>query len=232
MKIEDSVRTASGLYTVVEAAAYARMHVQTLNTWPHGGTARLPLRGSLIPKDEGRYLTFVEFVEALAIPNLRVNYKVSLQRIRQAINEAKEKYQIEYPFANKFHKTFLIGSDLHIILAGEQNPVQLSGRERGQESLRACLEQFMHDLEWDSQNSAAAYVAYRYPAKDRNITIKMRPSLCFGAPVVDGTGYTAETLWKAALAEGSEQKAAGYYEVDEESVIAACRYCEELNLAA
>jgi len=232
MKIEESIKTASGLYTVAEAATYARMHVQTLNNWLFGGTAHDPLRGSQIPKEEGKFLTFIEFIEALAIRNLRANYNISFQKIRAAVNEAKTKYNVDYPFANRFHKTYLIGKDLHIILAGEENPIQLTGKEKGQESIRACLEQFMHDLEWNPNNVAAAYIAYRYPAKDRSVIIKMRPNQFFGAPIVEGTGYTAETLWKAALAEGSEQKAAEYYEVDTDSVVAACRYCEELTLAA
>jgi uncharacterized protein (DUF433 family) len=91
----------------------------------------------------------------------------------------------------------------------------------------------MRDLEWDNETQrAAAYVAYRYPNPGPNITIRMRPNHYFGAPVVDRTGYTAETLWRAAVAEGSFAKVAEYYEVGETSVMAACRYCEELQLAA
>ena len=233
MKLEETVRTASGLYTVAEAAVYARMHPVTLGTWLYGNTTHAPLRQAQISKEEGgKFLTFIEFVEALAIRNLRKNYGVSFQRIREAIVEAKNKYGVDYPFANKDHKTYRVGRDLHILLKGEQHPIQLTGKEKGQESIRPCLEPFMHDLEWDARNTAAAYIAYRYPVQDRSIIIKMRPNLCFGAPIVEGTGYTAETLWKAALAEGSEQKVAEYYEVDCDSVVAACRYCEELEMAA
>lgn len=233
MKIEESVRSASGLYTVSEAATYARMHVRTLSNWLYGGTSVDALRRTQIPRTEGRFLTFIEFVEALAIRNLRANYGVSFQKIRQGVNEAKEKFGIECPFADRFHKTYLVGEDLHIILRGEENPIQLTGREKGQESLRVCLEQFMHDLEWDAKNVASAYIAYRYPIQDGNpIMIKMRPTLYFGAPIVEGRGHTAETLWRAALAEGSEPKVAEYYEVDVNAVIAACRYCEEIKQAA
>ena len=60
----------------------------------------------------------------------------------------------------------------------------------------------------------------------------MDPRYCFGDPVVEGTGYRAETLWRAALAEGSESKAAEFYEVDKNAVIAACRYCGDLGTVA
>jgi uncharacterized protein (DUF433 family) len=232
MILEESVRTAAGLYTLKEAADYARMHHRTLAGWMYGGTSISQLRPPQIPLTEGKYLTFVEFVEALAIRNLRVNYDVPFQKIRQAVNEAKEKYGVEYPFSNKTHKTFLIKPDLHIRLGGG-DLVQLSGKDRGQTSMKVCLEQFMHDLEWDATETANGYIAYRYPVQDQDpVIIKMRPGIYFGAPVVEGTGHTADTLWKAALAEGSMEKVAEYYEVNANSVIAACRYCEEIKQAA
>jgi uncharacterized protein (DUF433 family) len=103
----------------------------------------------------------------------------------------------------------------------------------GQEGMTVCLQQYMHDFEWDAADSLKAYVAYRHPVNgQRIINVKMNPAICFGAPLVGDTGYTAETLWRAALAEGSEQKTAEYYEVEREAVVAACRYCEEIRLAA
>jgi uncharacterized protein (DUF433 family) len=233
MKIVESARTARGLYTLLEAATYARIHPQTLGNWIYGTLSCDPLRPAMIPKDEGgKFLTFVEFVEALAIRNLRRTYNVPFQRIREAINEARTKYGVEYPFARQDHKIFRVGKDLHIVLSGEEHPVGLSGKDRAQESLRPCLEPFMRDVEWNPQKMASAYIAYRYPVQDKNIIIRMRPDMCFGSPLVEGTGHTAETLWRAALAEGSYQKAAEYYEVDCDSVVAACRYCDELQLAA
>lgn len=232
MKIEETVSASSGLYTMAEAAMYARIHPKTLNNWLYGNKGRGALRQSIIPKDEGKFLTFLEFVEALAIRNLRKNYNVPLQRIRDAIEHAKRAYNIDYPFANRDHQTFRIGNDLHIILKGEETLIQLSGKGKGQESMRPCLEQFMYDLEWDESAMACAYVAYRYSADKRNIKITMRPTQYFGTPIVEGTGYSALTLWEAALAEGSEKKVAEYYEIDTDSVIAACRYCEGLQMAA
>jgi len=230
----DTVRNSSGLYTIAEAARYAKMPQPTLSCWLYGNKVRPALRGATIPKEEGKFITFMEFVEALAVRSLRANYAVPLQRIREALDEAKKKFGVDYPFANKKHKTFLIGKDLHILLQGNENLVQLCGKEKGQQSFKPCLEQFMNDLTFDEKDVAVAYTAYRYvtPQAQRQVSITLKPTYCFGDPTVEGTGYRAETLWRAALAEGSEQKAAEYYEVDTDSVVAACRYCEEIEMAA
>jgi uncharacterized protein (DUF433 family) len=233
MRIIETVRTSGGLYSIPEAAKYARMPAATLSYWLYGDRVHTALRQSQIDADEGRFLTFLEFAEALAIRDLRANHHVSLPKIRQAIEEAKTTYKIDYPFANKKHKTYLIGKDLHITVTDELDLVQISGKGRGQKQMRPCLEQFMRDLEFDAKDTASAYTAYRWNSGKRGgkqIIISMNPAYCFGEPVVVGTGYRARTLWRAAVAEGSEEKAAENYDVD--SVIAASRYCVEIEKAA
>jgi uncharacterized protein (DUF433 family) len=231
MRIIESVRNSGGLYAVPEAAKYAKMPLATLRYWLYGDRIHPALRQAQIDKQEGRFLTFLEFAEALAIRELRANYHVSLTKIREAIDAAKKEYGIDYPFANKKHRTYLVGRDLHITVTDELDLVQITGRERGQKQMRPCIEQFMRDLEFDDKDTASAYIAYRWTPNDggKPVIISMNPAYCFGEPVVVGTGYRARTLWKAAVAEGSEKKAAQNYEVDEQSVVAACRYCIEIE---
>jgi len=231
MRLADTARSASGLYTVSEAALYAKMSPITLGQWLYGNKTHSPLRETIIPKDEGKFITFMEFVEALAIRTLRGSYGISLQKIRGALDEAKKTYQIDYPFSQKNHQTVICGTDLHVFINGAPNPVQLSGNGKRQQSFRPCIEQFMRDLKFNDKETAMAYVAYRYPVlNEPTIEVTMDPRYCFGDPVVEG--YRAETLWRAALAEGSEERASEYYEVNLNAVVAACRYCEEIKMAA
>jgi uncharacterized protein (DUF433 family) len=233
MKIEDTVKEATGLYTIGEAAIYAKMPVTTLGYWLYGDRNHPALRQTLIAKEEGRFLTFLEFVEALAVRTLRHTYNLPLQQIRTALDICKKEYKIEYPFSDKEHQTSISGKELLINFKDNPNPVQLTGRNKRQQSFRPCVEPFMRDLVFDNQRTAKAYIAHRYPVpNEQTINIIMNPSYCFGDPVVDGTGYRAETLWKAAVAEGSEAKAAEFYEVSVNQVIAACRYCDEIEMPA
>jgi uncharacterized protein (DUF433 family) len=226
------------------------MSVPRLNYWLYGDREHSALHQPTIIRTEGKWLTFLEFVEVLAVRTLRNQYHLSFQKIRAAVNEARHAYGIEYPFANRDHRTILIGSDLHIQLKGAPGPVGLTGKDKKQQSLRSCIEPFMENLEFDDKNTAMAFIAYRYPIPNElvkinstilskpsadiatTINIRMDPRYCFGEPVVEGTGYRADTLWRAALAESDMAKAAEYYEVKVHAVAAACNYCTEIGMVA
>jgi len=230
MQLLETVKLDSGLYTLAQAALFARMPLATLNYWHYGTKQGKPLRDSEIPKSEGKFLTFMEFIEALAIRSLRKHEGISLHKIREAIAEAQNKYQIGHPFAQQTHKTIIIGKEIHILLDNDAT-TGLTGKDKAQKSFNPCLEPFMEDLKFDETKMAYEYVAYRYGEGDDKI-IRMNPKLGFGEPLVGRTGYPAETLWKAAVSEGSIDKASEYYEVDRVSVAAACRYWDGLSAAA
>jgi hypothetical protein len=229
MRVEETVQNASGLYTLVEAARFAGVHPATLQYWYYGTTGRKPLRQTEILQSEGKFLTFHEFVEALAIRSLRVKNQTSLQKIRSAIQEANQKYGIEFPFSQQEHKTVLCGRDFHIFLEPDA-PTGLTGKDRAQKSFKPCLEPFMEELRFDEKKVACEYIAFRFGEGDK--VIRMNPKFCFGEPIVGRSGYTAESLYKAAVSEGDYARVSQYYEIDRESVAAACRYWEGLTVLA
>lgn len=217
-----------GIYSIPEAARYAKIHQNTLRNWFYAQD-RPAIRGSEIESDDFKAITFLDLIEAVAIRSLRVDYGVSFQKIREAVKNANEKYKIIHPFAHEKHKTVLIGRDLHIILPDEPDPIQLSGRGQGQKSFRPCIERYMEDLVFDDKGMAQLYRAFRL----NNQEIVMNPKVHFGEPIVKENGYTAETLYRAAVAEGSIERAAHLYESSVEAVDAAYKYCNsELGLAA
>ena len=219
-----------GVYTIAEAARYARMPAATLHAWFFGLGERPPMQRGGIQTEEFRAITFVDFVEALAIRSLRADRKISLQKIRAAIRNARDRYKVEHLFARSDHRTVLIGSDLHIFLKDDpKNPVGLTGRDLGQKSITVCLESYMEDLEYDAAGMARIYTALAY----KNQKVILDPRIHFGEPVIAENGFTAQTLWQAAVAEGSIEKAAEIYEVSVAAVETAYRYFNrELGVAA
>lgn len=210
-----------GAYSVAEAARYARMPKATLNRWFFGTKAVEPMSRSRILDQQTKRISFTDFVEALAIRSLRADHGVPLQKIKEAIRNAKEHYHIEHPFARKDHRTVLVGKDLHIFLKEDaNNPVGLTGRDMGQKSMKPCIEAYMKDLDYDANGYAVLYRAFTF----RDQIIELNPKIRFGAPCLAGSGYSAETLWRAAVTEGSIEKAADLYEVPAAAVEAAYRY--------
>ena len=225
----DAINQGTGVYSLSEAARYAKMHPQTLRNWFFESKGRNVLRHTQIECKEFKAITFLDFVEAIAIRSLRIDYRLPFLKIREAVKNAKN-HGIDHPFARKDHRTVLIGSDLHIHLAEDPvNPVQITGRNVGQKSMRPCLERYMKDLDFDAQGLASLYRAYTF--KDQAIVLD--PKVHFGDPIVQENGYSANTLYRAAIAEGSIERAAELYEVSVDAVDAAYRYCNsELGLAA
>jgi uncharacterized protein (DUF433 family) len=219
-----------GVYSIPEAARYAKIHQNTLRNWFSGGTDRAPLRGVEIESEDFKVITFLDFVEAVAIRSLRVDYGVSFQKIREAVKIAKERYGITHPFAHQKHKTVLVGKELHVFLPEDQtNPVQLTGRFSGQKSFKPCIERYMDDLVFDESGIAQLYKAFRFNGQE----IILNPRVHFGDPIVKENGYTAETLYRAAVTEGSVERAAHLYDASIASVDAAYRYWNnELGKAA
>ena len=197
MTIIETVKLDAGLYTLAQAAMFARMPFNTLNYWHYGTKSRQPLRDSEIQKDDGKFVTFLEFVEAVAIRSLRTERNIPLPKIREAIKEAQDKYQIKYPFAQQVHKTVVVGKDIHILLGDEAMMIGLSGIDKAQESFKPFLEPYMENMRFNAEKVACEFIAYRYGEGDK--IIKMNPRIGFGEPLVGKTGYTAETLWRAAV---------------------------------
>ena len=228
INLADAAATGVGVYSIPEAARYARIHPATLRNWFAGGADRAPLRQSTIECAEMKVITFLDFVEAVAIRSLRID-GVSFPRIRQALKTARDEYGVTHPFAHQKHRTVLIGKDLHIFLGDDpENPVQLTGRNIGQKSMRPCIQEYIRDLDFDEKGIARLYRAFAFKGQD----IVLNPRLHFGEPILQENGYTAETLYRAAVAEGSIQRAALLYKASENAVEAAYRYHHELALAA
>ena len=219
-----------GLYSVSEAARYAKMPPSTVRRWFFPGKAAHCLRRGDIESDEEKALSFLDFVEAIAVRSLRVDYRVSLNTIRRAIDFAQDTYRTDHLFAREDHKTLIDGSrQIHIIFPGEENPVKMGGEGAGQTTFRACIEGYMEDLEFNRERLANLYTAFQFGGQK----VVMNPAFRFGEPIIEENGYPVHVLWRAVVSEGSPERAAELYAASVASVKAAYRYCNgELGMAA
>jgi uncharacterized protein (DUF433 family) len=217
-----------GLYTPREAAFYARLHTRTLNRWLYGDSQGEPV----IEPERGRddkSVSFLDFVQTLAIraiTQMPKPHRVSLRKVREAVDEAKKRYNVDYPFAME-HTTYLFGNDV-IIRRRDDGYVQLTGHAKGNWMLSEVVELYMKRLDYDALGIACKYTAWG----EGDSLIVMNPQARFGEPMFPKYGYTASTLWEAVLSEGSVRAAAKTYGVPEDAVEAACGYFDHLQGAA
>src|SRR5208337_5526414 len=105
-EIEDMIGSGAGLYTLGEVAKYARIHPITVSRWFKGDN----YCKKVFSLEDSKVITFLDFVQVLAVRNLRVHYRVKLQKIREAVDRASQEFGIDFPFARK-HTTFLFDKD-------------------------------------------------------------------------------------------------------------------------
>ncbi len=216
-----------GLYTAAEVALYARVPVQTVTRWLFGhGSRAAVMRPQLL--EEERIVSFLDFVQTLAIRAIRLQYSVPLQRIRQAVDCASQKYGVDYPFARP-HKTFLFGKDI-LIKLDDDRIVQVSGKHAGNQMLKEVVELYMTDLTFGTDGLAKLYRPFTW----NNQTVTMNPQVRFGEPLITTCGYTARALWEAVQDEGGIDAVVEAYGVSKVEVELACRYFDHLqgNMAA
>jgi uncharacterized protein (DUF433 family) len=223
----DSVMSGRGLYAITDAAFYAKIPTSTLSDWFFGRKNREAFRDAEFKGFEDRFITFDEFVEALAIRYLRKR-GFSLSEILDALSFAEAQYGVQNMFSHPEHRMATDSSKhLHLFLANESNPIQVSGkRGKGQQSFNLLVQDYLNFLTFENNKA----IAYR-PASILGHNIAMFPKKSFGEPIIEDVGYSVQTLSDSARAERSTARAADLYEVDESAVKAAVQYWNELEEA-
>lgn len=225
--VEEFISSGSGLYTLGETARYARMQPITAARWFKGDT----YCNRVFLLEDAKIITFLDFVQTLAVRNLRVHYHVPLQDIREAVNQAAKQFNISHPFAYK-HTTFLF--EKKIWIRPEGHPLtQIAGKGRGQTGMTPVIENFYRDISFDPQTGYAnQYKAFERAYRSGSHKIVMNPTLRFGEPLLDNSGYTPEALFEAAKTEGSIELAARNYGVTIDQVRICVDYFDYLSGSA
>ena len=225
-----------GIYTPAEAAFYARVSTRMMTRWVFGDSDGKPVIERQLKEPIDKTVTFLDFVQTLAVREVRQRHGLSLQKIRQGVEEARARYQIAYPLAQE-HCIFLFSDRQrqghgHIVIrlkgdekGVEDQYVQLTGRGKGNFMFKTVVEMFLDDLTFDPVTKLATQ--YR-PMSENGASVLLNPHRRFGEPVIEPGGYTAEALWHATNAEGGLDAAAEACGVTVGEVSLANKYYDTL----
>jgi uncharacterized protein (DUF433 family) len=226
-----------GIYSPAEAAFYARVSPRMMSRWVFGDASGKPVIDRQLRGSTEKVVTFLDFVQTLAIREIRNRHGIPLQRIRQGIDEARERYGIEYPLACP-HTIFLFSDQksqghgqIVIKRSGDTDPIedryiQLTGSGRGNLLIRQVVELFLDHLEFEPTTGLAA--RYSPMGSPGGASVVLDPRRQFGEPIVNPGGYSAETLWNATNIEGGIEATAEAYGVTIDEVRLANQYFDIL----
>jgi uncharacterized protein (DUF433 family) len=233
-----------GLYSPSEAAFYARVRPQLMSRWVYGTQGvRVsdPVFEAELGTTEDKIVTFVDFVQALAIRRLRNERHISLQKIREAYYRAREEHGVKHPFATAGARIGLFGPpdrpDRQVLFIclnkTDEEEVkqffQLTGKKHGNQLIGEVVMTYARFLEYDPETRLACrFTAFK--SDDGHVT--MDPQVSFGEPLIEETGYTAHALFNGYQTEGTIERAAKIYGVEPRHIQLAVDYFDYLNLTA
>ena len=220
--IKEMINTHSGLYTINETAFYSQMPIQTLHRWLKGSS-----QGEKVFSDEfkdKKFISFLDFIQILAIRHIRNEHNIPLENIRNAIEHAKEKYGIDYPFARK-HLTYAYGKSIIIKMENEPYPIEISDKVGKQAVMNAIVENYLKDLHFNEEGLADKYTIYQQD----NIKITIDPKYYFGQPFIEGKNLPIYNIWEAINIEDDNQSVANMYQVSLQEVDAITHYFNSLQ---
>ena len=227
-----------GLYSPADAALYARVPTQLLTRWVYGTKSGDSVIEPQVDDSDDRIITFLDFVQTLAIRRIRQERRISLEKIRQAYHLARDQFGVEYPFALDTTRIGLFGpprnkakQEIWICVGendeGARKYFQLTGRKRNNQLIGEVVLTYARRLVFDETGLAREYKAF--DTSDGNVL--MNPDVRFGEPYLESCGYTARTLFEAYQTEGSLARVAELYGVSERDVTLAIEYFDHLRPA-
>ncbi len=214
------------MYTVRQAAKFAKVHPTTIRRWLHGYKApeygMQPVFGPGLPKTEQpTEISFLMLAEILVV--LRFRKKgVTLERLRHAHDYAKRNLGIEHPFASLKLKT----DGVHIFQEFEREepgPHLLSLDKGGQWALPGPVVQLIEEFGFESDLLVA-----RWSPAGRDVPIVVDPLYAAGKPTIRSRGVTIETIYKMFRSGYDIEFIASDFDLDPKIIQSALRHAPGL----
>lgn len=168
------------------------------------------------------YASFLDLVDLLFVKRF-LDYGLSLQKLRRALDEAKEILGTDH-FARQSFFTDGKNICLKVKEKGDAILELLSG---GQWVISDLIKQLAHQIDFDKSTEFAR----RWFPFDGNRLIVLDPLISFGQPIIADKGITTENIYDLFIAEGEKiQPICEWMNLPSKEVEAAVKF--ERRLAA
>lgn len=210
-----------GLYTFTEAAALTHLTPSRVREWFSGhSSAHKPIFASDYKPINGNYaISFYDLIDVYVAGRLR-NHGVSLQTLRKVYSKMTRDLGADHPYCRK--ELLTDGKIVFMRNVDEEGKEQLKEVLTDQGVFVEVVLPFLKQIDYDE----AKLLAKRWRIAT---SIIVDPEICFGAPIVEGTGVPSAIL--AAAYQANRQNAhmvANWYKVSPKHVIAAAEFENQL----
>lgn len=204
------------MYTIPEAAQFARLSPSTVRRWFKGRDGRPPVREPAYKSSQGlQYLSFLDLVEVRVVGWL-YELKVDWKKVRLGYKYATDELQIERPFA----RADICSDGQSVYIERAAKPLIDLAASNGQQ-VSEFIRQHVEQFEFDSKTKAAL----RWHISEG---VLIDPARSFGQPIALNSGLPADMLYNAYKANGRDAHLVGsWYDVPASDVLQCARFMEE-----
>jgi uncharacterized protein (DUF433 family) len=212
------------MYTFSEAARLAGVSSATVLRWMYGYTSPTgQMRPVFGPRDRakegGAAVSFLQLAEIVVVGRFR-HKRVTLERLRQAHQFARESFNLEYPFASLRLKT----DGVHVLQQfqeSEPGDTLLALDKAGQLTLPGDVVQVIETFDFEDE-----LVARWFPM-GKEVPIVVDPRYGAGRPTIPDRRLPIDIIHKRWLAGQSFQFIAEDFDLEPALVENALRYAEK-----
>jgi uncharacterized protein (DUF433 family) len=222
------VSTSAQLYEPNEVARLLQMRPSRVRRWLFGYQfeyrSRKRQRTPLVhrAKPEVRYASFLDLVELL-FARAFLGQGISVQRMRRALDEARDVLSMDHPFSRQMF--FTDGKELYLTVRSRSGvPSLLQLLSGGQWVIAPVVLQYARQIDFAKVTGEAE----RWWPMGRAVPVVLDPAVSFGAPTLADTGIRTAVVYDLYLAEGRRASTvATWMGIEPATVQAAVRYEED-----
>jgi uncharacterized protein (DUF433 family) len=181
-------------YSTYDVARYLNIPQATLHSWVKGrhfqSAGKSQFAKPLIDRPHSSsQLSFINLVEAHVLNAIRRNHKISLRKVRSALDFLKRNFNSEHPLAENTFET----DRIHLFI--QKYGQLINASQDGQLAMRELLEAYLHRIDRDISGGAIRlYPFTRNGGADEPRAVVIDPFISFGKPVLAGTGIPTAVI--------------------------------------
>lgn len=219
----------SGALSVQDAADLLGIKSKLVRAWLSGVKGRQApvIAAQLGAVDSKIAVSFTNLMELRFVAEFH-KAGVRLSEIRAILDEAKAFMDHPHPAATQ--KLFRTDGQKILGEIGKRHGVEVlyDLRTKNYEMPTVVIPSLKQDVVFDPDGNIVQW----YPRRGIAPNVIVDPRFSFGRPIMKGSYIPAATLADAAKAEGNFEAVADMYEVSEQQVEEAVRFCDSLQRAA
>lgn len=183
MKYEPYSLVEVPIYGLVEVAHYTRVPYQTLRYWTQGNPL-IKIASNSPPR-----LSFMNLMECHMLSSMRSAYRVTIPKVRAALKALANIHPHRHPLADQPFET----NEVDLFIREHEDQI-INLCHGGQMVFKELVGFYLKRIEVDASGVYRFFPFIEQRSEREPKSILISPAICFGKPVISGTGISTSVI--------------------------------------